>query len=276
MSLTSLLILAFVISAVQAQEEKLWKNVCTEADVQDLPFCDVSRALKERVDDYVGRVASVEDQINMLLANSAGNYPPLHIPKYNWWSEGLHGPLEPCVSTGTKCACPTSFPCPSGLGAAFNNTLYEKIGAAIGAEGRAISLLRPHDSSNGDGLTYWSPTINMQRDPRWGRNQEVPGEDPVLTSHYAENFVRGLQEGGNRNDHYRDGTGTGSSNSNSNNNLQIGACCKHFVANSLENWKNYSRHNFNAVITRRDLENYYFPAFEACTRQVSCHSSTTR
>jgi beta-glucosidase-like glycosyl hydrolase len=107
-----------------------------------------------------------------MMNNQAAAYEPLGIPPYQWWSEGLHGSSEPCVQYQDKCVCPTSFPCPSALGNAFNATLYHQIGAAIGKEGRAISNLRPHDLAVGDGLTYWSPTINMQRDPRWGRNQE--------------------------------------------------------------------------------------------------------
>ena len=90
--------------------------------------------------------------------------------------QGLHGPLQPCVQDkdgATK--CPTSFPAPCALASAFNDTLYHYIGAADGLEARAINNLRNHQTQNvyGDGIDYWSPTVNMQRDPRWGRNQEV-------------------------------------------------------------------------------------------------------
>ena len=111
------------------------------------------------------------------------------------WSEGLHGPLEPCVTDGSVTKCPTNFPAASAMASAFNDTLYLKAGSAVGVEGRAISNLRKHDSSIGDGLTYWAPNANMERDPRWGRNQEAPGEDPHLTSKYIAAYVRGLQEG---------------------------------------------------------------------------------
>jgi beta-glucosidase len=80
--------------------------------------------------------------------------------------------LESCIHYSNQCFCPTSFPCPSALGNTFNATLYHLIGSAIGIEGRAISNLKAHLGKNGDGITYWSPVINMQRDPRWGRNQE--------------------------------------------------------------------------------------------------------
>lgn len=81
------------------------------------------------------------------------------------------------------------------MGSAFNLSLYWEVGHADGVEARAINNCRNHATQNnyGDGIDYWSPTVNMQRDPRWGRNQEVPGEDPMLTGQYAANFVRGLQ-----------------------------------------------------------------------------------
>merc|ERR1712166_1387505 len=159
---------------------KLWNEVCTQSDTKDLPFCDPTAALDTRVDDYVKRVSLSDKAANM--HNGASGVTSLHIPPYQWGSEGLHGPLEPCVCApdNSACRCPTSFPCPSSLGTAFNDTLYFLIGQADGREARAINNLRNHVTQNkyGDGIDYWSPTINMQRDPRWGRNQEVPGEDP--------------------------------------------------------------------------------------------------
>ena len=151
--------------------EPLWSNVCSaDHPASDLPFCDGTLELDERVRDYESRIPT-EDQIAM-MSNRAAGYVPLGIPPWQWWSEGLHGPLEPCVEYGGETRCPTSFPCPSGLGNSFNLTLFHQIGAAIGTEGRAVSQLRNHDMSIGDGLTYWSPNVNLQRDPRWGRNQE--------------------------------------------------------------------------------------------------------
>ncbi len=149
----------------------LWSLVCQEDHpASHLPFCDSTWTLEQRVEDYVNRIP-VEQQIAMMSHRAAG-YDRLGIPPYQWWSEGLHGPLEPCVEWNNQTRCPTSFPCPSGLGNAFNTTLYRHIGTAIGMEGRAISQLRSHNMDVGDGLTYWSPNVNLQRDPRWGRNQE--------------------------------------------------------------------------------------------------------
>jgi beta-glucosidase-like glycosyl hydrolase len=98
-------------------------------------------------------------------------------------------------------------------------------------------------------LDYWSPTVNMQRDPRWGRNQEVPGEDPMLSARYATNYIQGIQEGEDAN------------------HVQIIATCKHFIANSLENWMGHTRHNFNAVVPAKDLADYYSVSFKACVTQ---------
>ncbi|KAL3906976.1 MAG: hypothetical protein SGILL_009059, partial [Bacillariaceae sp.] len=243
----------------EVSAEPLWAHVCTQSDTRSLPFCDDSRDLLTRVDDYVSRIPA-EHQIKM-MGDSANGYEPLHIPPYRWWSEGLHGPLEPCVSYKDQCKCATSFPSPSAMGNAFNKTLYHLVGHAIGTEGQAISSLRPHNGAIGDGLTYWSPTINLQRDPRWGRNQEVPGEDPHLTSVYAREFVNGLQSistttlgSSTREDHLS--------------RIRVGACCKHFVANSLERWGNATRHNFDAKIDERDLYDYYFPPFQECSKQA--------
>lgn len=164
-----LLLIIFVPSPTESVP--LWSTVC-QADhpAVDLPFCNSQLTLGERVDDYVKRIPT-ENQIDM-MSHGAKGYPPLGIPPYQWWSEGLHGPLEPCVEFKGQTKCPTSFPCPSGLGNTFNRTLFYQIGSVIGTEGKAISQLRPHDTKGGDGLAYWSPNVNLQRDPRWGRNQE--------------------------------------------------------------------------------------------------------
>lgn len=166
----SLLLVVLSKLSLLVAADPVWSDVCTQEPARSKPFCDPSVALEDRVSDYTERIPT-KDQI-MMMNNQAAGFAPLGIPPYQWWSEGLHGPLEPCVKYQDKCACPTSFPCPSALGTAFNNTLYYQIGTAIGKEGRSISNLRTHDYGIGDGLTYWSPTINLQRDPRWGRNQE--------------------------------------------------------------------------------------------------------
>jgi len=144
----------------RSSAEPLWSKVCTQDETKNLPFCDVALSLDERISDYVKRVP-IEVKISMMGHNATG-YDDLKIPPYMWWSEGLHGPLEPCVSYKDKCACPTNFPSPSSMGNAFNRTLYRLVGRAIGVEGRAISNLRNHDRSIGDGLTYWSVTHQFE------------------------------------------------------------------------------------------------------------------
>ena len=246
--------LILLTTAATATAGKLWNDVCTQSDTKSLPFCDLTKDTATRVNDYVQRVSLPDKAANM--HNSGQGIPALHIPPYQWGSEGLHGPLQPCVCTpdNTTCKCPTSFPCPSALGTAFNDSLYFHIGKADGREARAINNLRNHVTQNvyGDGIDYWSPTLNMQRDPRWGRNQEVPGEDPELTGNYAANFVQGLQG-------EVDGLDSG--------HVQISACCKHFIANSMENWEGHTRNDFDAKVPLDDLHNYYLPAFRSCVME---------
>ncbi|CAK0841634.1 unnamed protein product [Prorocentrum cordatum] len=230
----------------------LFPGVCSGGDPSvSLAFCDPKLSMDERAADLVGRLTLLEKQ--SLLDNDAAAVPRLGLPPYQWWSEGLHGPLEPCVSDGGVTKCPTSFPAASAMAAALNDSLYLAVGSAVGVEGRAISNLRTHDAHIGDGLTYWAPNANMERDPRWGRNQEAPGEDPHLTSQYIARYVRGLQEGEDP-DH-----------------VQMVATCKHFLANELEhsmiNGSVITRHNFDAEIPLPELVDYYLPAFKACVQE---------
>lgn len=167
----------------------LWSDVCTQPATKALPFCDVGRPLEERVADFAGRVPIVAKP--GLMQSSAVPFEPLHIPAYQWGGDGLHGPWEPCVCASsaapTRCKCPTSFPAPSAMASAFNLSLYARVGEVVGTQARAINNMRNHATQNayGDGIDYWDPTINLQRDPRWGRNQEAPGEDPTLAAGYA-------------------------------------------------------------------------------------------
>ena len=119
----------------------------------------------------------------------------------------------------------------------------------MGTEARAFSNL------GHAGLTFWAPNVNIFRDPRWGRGQETPGEDPYLTGRYAAAFVRGMQ---------RSSAGAGA--------LKLSACCKHWAAYSLEDSDGFVRTNFDAVVGAADLAESYRPAFEACVREgaASC------
>ena len=163
----------------------------------------------------------------------------LGIPAYNWWNEALHG-----VARGGSA---TSFPQAIGLAATFDPSMVEKIADAISTEGRAKYN---EFSAKGDrdiyhGLSFWSPNINIFRDPRWGRGHETYGEDPYLTSQLGQAFVRGLQ-------------GTGES-------LKAAACAKHFAVHS---GPEALRHSFNAVASPKDLEETYLPAFEDLVKKA--------
>lgn len=206
------------------------------------------------------------------LSNTAASVPRLGIPPYEWWSESLHGLADngPGVSFNGSIASATSFPQVIVSAAAFNRTLWRGIGSAVAVEGRAMY------NGGQAGLTYWAPNINVFRDPRWGRGQETPGEDPKVVSEYGVEFVRGFQEvkktnvlksslgDGGHDDDDGDGDGDGK--------LMLSACCKHFTAYDLEKWGNFTRYDFNAVVTEQDMEDTYQPPFQSCIEdgKASC------
>ncbi|MBO4682048.1 MAG: glycoside hydrolase family 3 C-terminal domain-containing protein [Clostridiales bacterium] len=163
----------------------------------------------------------------------------LGIPEYNWWNEGLHG----VARAGTA----TSFPQSIALGATFDEELMGKIGETVSTEGRAkyneISAMGDRDIYKG--LTFWSPNINVFRDPRWGRGQETYGEDPYLISRLAIPFIKGLQGDGEY--------------------MKAAACAKHFAVHSGPEAK---RHEFDVEPTPKDLRETYLPAFEACIKEA--------
>uniref|UniRef100_A0A2P2K7Z9 Uncharacterized protein MANES_15G006300 n=1 Tax=Rhizophora mucronata TaxID=61149 RepID=A0A2P2K7Z9_RHIMU len=207
---------------------------------RSLRFCRVTKPIHVRVRDLIGRL-TLQEKIR-LLVNNAAAVPRLGIQGYEWWSEALHGVSN--VGPGTRFvgAIPraTSFPQVITTAASFNEALWEQIGRVVSDEARAMY--------NGGmaGLTYWSPNVNIFRDPRWGRGQETPGEDPVLAAKYAASYVRGLQgnTAGNR--------------------LKVAACCKHYTAYDLDNWNGVDRFHFNALVSKQDLEDTYNVPFKAC------------
>ncbi|PQQ17521.1 beta-xylosidase/alpha-L-arabinofuranosidase 2 [Prunus yedoensis var. nudiflora] len=170
-------------------------DAASNASVSSFGFCDTSLAIDLRVADLVKRL-TLQEKIGFLV-NSAGSVSRLGIPKYEWWSEALHGVSN--VGPGTKFSNvvpgATSFPQVILTAASFNASLFEAIGRVVSTEARAMYNVGLA------GLTYWSPNINIFRDPRWGRGQETPGEDPLLSSKYGSSYVRGLQQtdGGDKN-----------------------------------------------------------------------------
>lgn len=182
---------------------------------------------------------------NMTLEEKASQLrydaPPirrLNIPAYNWWNEALHG----VARAGTA----TSFPQAIGLAAAFDEDLVHEIAEVIAEEGRAKynAFTKQDDRDIYKGLTFWSPNVNIFRDPRWGRGQETYGEDPYLSSRLGVAYIKGLQ--GEKET------------------MKAAACVKHFAVHS---GPEALRHEFNAEVSPKDLRETYLPAFEAAVKE---------
>lgn len=181
---------------------------------------------------------SVEEKVSQ-LTNVAKSISRLGINEYNWWSEALHG----VARAGTA----TVFPQAIGLAAAWNVELMEKIAAVIAEEARAKYNEFQRQGRHGlyEGITFWSPNVNIYRDPRWGRGQETYGEDPYLTSRLGVAFVKNMQGNGEH--------------------MKAAACAKHFAVHS---GPEQGRHSFNAVASEKDMRETYLPAFEACVKEA--------
>ncbi|MDR0730432.1 MAG: glycoside hydrolase family 3 C-terminal domain-containing protein [Treponema sp.] len=186
-----------------------------------------------RIKELVSRM-TLEEKVSQLSFTSAA-IPRLGIPEYNWWNECLHGVARAGVAT--------VFPQAIALGATFDESLIQEIAGAISDEARAKYNEAIAQGNRGQywGLTFWTPNINIFRDPRWGRGQETSGEDPFLTGRIGAALVRGLQ--GEDPEH-----------------LKTAACAKHFAVHS---GPEKLRHTFDAVVSRKDLFETYLPAFKA-------------
>ena len=163
----------------------------------------------------------------------------LGVPAYNWWNEALHG----VARAGTA----TMWPQAIGVAATFDPALVRELGDVAATEGRAKynAATRHGDRDIYKGLTFWSPNINIFRDPRWGRGHETYGEDPCLTAEMGKAYVRGLQGDGET--------------------MKAAACAKHFAVHSGPEGL---RHSFNATASPKDMEETYLPAFEALVRDA--------
>ena len=198
-------------------------------------FCDTSLPTLTRARSLVS-LLTLPEKIQ-LLSDNASSIPRLGIPAYQWWSESLHGLAGngPGVSFNGTIPSATDFPQVIVSAASFNRSLWFLTAAAIAREARAMFNVGQA------GLTFWAPNINLFRDPRWGRGQETPGEDPMLTSAYSVEYVTGLQ--GLRG--IQDAVGD----EDDDDALMVSACCKHFTAYDLDMWKQFARYNFNAVVS---------------------------
>ena len=212
------------------------------ADKYEYPFQDPSKSFDKRVDDLVSRM-TLEEKISQ-MTDVAAPVERLGIPGYNWWNECLHGVARAGVAT--------VFPQAIGMAATWDTDLIYQMADVTSTEARAKyhEFIRNNDWSRYHGLTFWSPNINIFRDPRWGRGQETYGEDPVLTSKIGVAFVKGLQ---GDNPKY----------------LKVVATPKHYAVHS---GPEPNRHIFDAVTDKRVLWDTYLPAFEATITEGKAYS----
>ena len=215
---------------------------CDHTEKYDFPFQNPDLPMDTRLDDLLGRL-TLEEKV-MQMIDQAPAIERLGIPAYGWWNEGLHGVARAGIAT--------VFPQAIGLAATFNPDLMYKIADVISTEARAKHhhAARKGDYNRYKGLTFWSPNINIFRDPRWGRGHETYGEDPFLTARMGVAFVKGLQ--GNDPDY-----------------LKVIATPKHFAVHS---GPEPERHQFDAKTSERDLWETYLPAFEDTIKEAHAFS----
>ncbi|HEV8265080.1 MAG TPA: glycoside hydrolase family 3 N-terminal domain-containing protein, partial [Gemmatimonadales bacterium] len=206
------------------------------------PYQNSSLPFDVRVRDLVNRM-TLEEKVSQ-MQDVAPAIERLGIPGYNWWNEALHG----VARSGTA----TVFPQAIGLAATWDDSLIYRMATVIADEARAKhhEYVRTGNRRRYQGLTFWSPNINLFRDPRWGRGQETYGEDPFLTGRLAVQFIRGLQGDDPK---Y----------------LKTVATVKHYAVHS---GPEPDRHHFDAVVSERDLRESYLPHFETGIREGGAYS----
>ncbi|MFI3282920.1 MAG: glycoside hydrolase family 3 C-terminal domain-containing protein, partial [Rikenellaceae bacterium] len=217
-------------------------SLTLSAQEYEFPFQNPDLTLDERVDDLVARM-TLEEKISQ-MQNSAPAIERLGICAYDWWNEALHGVAR--VRNGVKV---TVYPQAIGMAASFNSELLEEVASSISDEGRAIFNKDIQNNKTGkryQGLTYWTPNINIFRDPRWGRGQETYGEDPHLAAVMGSAMVHGLQG----DDEFY---------------LKSSACAKHYAVHS---GPEYNRHVFDAQTSKYDLWDTYLPAFKTLIKDA--------
>jgi len=236
----SIVVLLFLISCESNKSEnKKIVNDQPSSYEAKYPFFDTSLSTEDRIQDLISRL-SLEEKADQMMHNTSA-IERLDIPPYSYWNEALHGVARSGVAT--------VFPQAIGLAATFDEDLAFRVSSAISDEARAMHNLAKEKGYHKQygGLTFWTPNINIFRDPRWGRGQETYGEDPFLTAVIGKSFVKGLQ--GN-NPKY----------------LKTAACAKHYAVHS---GPEELRHEFNAVSSKKDLWETYLPAFEALVTEAN-------
>lgn len=202
-------------------------------------YLDETLSFEERAADLASRM-TLEEKVYQTLHGAAA-IERLGVKAYNYWNEALHGVARAGVAT--------VFPQAIGLAATFDEDFLEKIAEVISDEGRAKFNVQQKygDYDIYKGLTFWSPNVNIFRDPRWGRGHETFGEDPYLTSRLGVRFIEGMQ---GKDEKY----------------MKVAACAKHFAVHS---GPEDIRHSFNAVSSEQDLRETYLPAFKACVKEAN-------
>ena len=220
----------------------VWSVFGAPLAAQTADYLNPALPLGRRVDDLVSRM-TLEEKVSQ-MQDVAPAIERLGIPEYNWWNEALHGVARSGLAT--------SFPQAIGLAATWDDSLMFRMATVISDEARAKyhEYVRAGSRQRYQGLTFWSPNINLFRDPRWGRGQETYGEDPFLTGRLAVQFIRGMQGDDPK---Y----------------LKTVATVKHFAVHS---GPEPERHTFDAVVSERDLRESYLPHFEAGIREGGAYS----
>ena len=208
-------------------------------DLEKYPWLDRSKSFRERADLLVGQM-TLEEKVSQLgnrVADPVIRDGITIVPAYQYWNEANHGVIDDGPST--------SFPCLKAMSSTWDLDLVQRCARATSDEARA------HHLKTGKGLDYWCPTINMSRDPRWGRDEENYGEDVFLAGRLAVNYLKGLQEEPDANGYYK-----------------LVGCAKHFAGNNYE----VGRHSTTTFVTEKNMREYYLPVFEQCVREGNVHS----
>ncbi|CAD5168798.1 unnamed protein product [Musa acuminata subsp. malaccensis] len=218
--------------------------------VTDFAYCNKNLSYEQRVKSLVGSL-SLEEKVGQ-ISDQARGVQRIGLPPYSWWSEALHGVSFVGHATyfGDIVPAATSFPTVIVSAASFNESLWKSIG-------QASDLTRAMHNLGHAGLTFWSPNINVVRDPRWGRILETPGEDPFLVGKYAANFVRGLQ----------DVEGHEVAANPDSRPLKVSSCCKHYAAYDVDNWFGIDRYHFDARVAAQDMVETFLLPFEMCVKE---------
>ena len=197
---------------------------------------------------YIIDFATMFHQVQNMQNRNPG-VPRLGVPTFRF-GECLHGVLSGCGAAygNDSTGCPTSFPHALGLAATFNRTLWTMAGRTVSTEARAL-----HNQDKA-GVAFWAPDVNLFRDPRWGRGQEVPGEDPLVSAEYVAHYSTGLQS------------------MDDSKYLKVVSTCKHFSAYDLENWNGTNRQYFDARVSDQDLVDYYWVPFRSCVERAHVQS----